>query len=89
MTVHRLLRYSTRKEAESQEELFFRKKGSQGRDTTSTSTQDDCSRKVLTKRTQQLIGKKVIFTWQRDTVLPTGLSTLQSGRPQVQPPLHT
>ena len=35
--------------------------------------------KVLT---QQLIDQKVIFTWQKeDTVHPTGLSTLQFGRP--------
>jgi len=43
--------------------------------------------KVLT---QQLIDQKVIFTWQKeDTVHPTGLSTLQFGRPQVLPPLQT
>ena len=64
-TVHQLLRYSTWKEARSQEELYFRKEGSQGRDTISTSTQDDFSNKVLTKRTQQLIGKSHIYMAKR------------------------
>jgi len=51
---------------------------------------DGQSRKVVTKKTRQLIDQKVISTWQReDTVHPTGLSTLQFGRPQVPPPLQT
>jgi hypothetical protein len=64
--------------------------GSQGRDKISISTQDGQSRKISQKEPTNSLTKKVTFTWQReDTVYPTDLSTLQSGRPQVLPPLQT